>query len=94
MNNSTQQSQTAEAIQNWLVFQLSERLNIEPDELDIDLPFDNYDLNSNEALALLNKLEKWLGRSLSPTIVWNYPTIATLAERLAEETEVAAQKEE
>jgi acyl carrier protein len=94
MNNSTQQSQTAEAIQNWLVFQLSERLNIEPDELDIDLPFDNYDLNSNEALALLNKLEKWLGRSLSPTIVWNYPTIATLAERLAEETEIATPKEE
>ncbi|MDM9383688.1 acyl carrier protein [Chlorogloeopsis sp. ULAP01] len=94
MKNSTQQSQSAEAIQNWLVLQLAERLNIEPDELDIDLPFDNYDLNSNEALALLNKLEKWLGRSLSPTIVWNYPTIATLAERLAEETEVAAQKEE
>ncbi|MFQ4144538.1 acyl carrier protein [Chlorogloeopsis sp. ULAP02] len=94
MTNFTQQSQTAEAIQNWLVVQLAERLNIEPDELDIDLPFDNYNLNSNEALALLNKLEKWLGRSLSPTIVWNYPTIATLAERLAEETEVATQKEE
>ncbi len=94
MSKSTQHFLTAEQIQTWLVLQLAERMDIEPDELDVDVPFDNYNLDSTDALVLLNKLEKWLGRSLSPTLLWNYPTIATLAQRLAEETEVATQLKE
>ncbi len=83
------QSQIAETIQDWLINQFAERLEIDLEDIDIDEPFDNYDLNSLETMILLKKLEKWLGRSLNPTLIFNYPTIAELAERLAEETSTA-----
>jgi len=84
-----QQSETAETIQAWLVAQFAERLEIEPDDIDVQEPFDNYGLDSTETMLLLGKLEKWLGRNFSPTLIFNYPTIADLAQRLAEETSIS-----
>ena len=81
-------------IQAWLINQFAERLEIEPEDIDIHEPFDNYDLNSVETIILLGKLEKWLGRNLNPTLIFNYPNIAELAERLAEETSATRQKAE
>jgi len=86
-NPALKQSQTAEAIQDWLVAQLGERLGTEPDEIDLQESFTSYGLSSAQALVLLNKLEKWLGRSLSPTLLWNYPTIEAFTQRLAEESD-------
>ncbi|NJQ97442.1 MAG: acyl carrier protein [Hydrococcus sp. CSU_1_8] len=79
-------SRTLEEIQTWLIYQLAERLKIEPDEIDIHEPFDNYNLDSAQALILLEKLEKWLQRKYNPILIFNYPTIAELAERLVSET--------
>ncbi|GAB1545023.1 hypothetical protein NUACC21_76990 [Scytonema sp. NUACC21] len=81
---SNTQSQTAETIQSWLVNEFAERLELPQDEIDVNEPFDNYDLNSAETMILLGKLEKWLGSKLNPTLIFNYPTIAELSERLAE----------
>ncbi|MDQ4075930.1 MAG: acyl carrier protein [Chloroflexota bacterium] len=80
---------TSEAIQEWLVTHLAERLEVEPDYIDIREPFNNYNLDSAEVLVLAASLEEWLGQRLSPTLLWNYPTIELLAERLAEDTESA-----
>ncbi|AUB44016.1 Acyl carrier protein (plasmid) [Nostoc flagelliforme CCNUN1] len=82
-------SQPVETIQVWLVTQFAERLEIDPEDIDTCEPFDNYGLNSAETMILLGKLEKWLGRNLNPTLIFNYPTIAELAQRLAEETSVS-----
>jgi acyl carrier protein len=84
-----QDFQTEESIQAWLISQLAERLEIVPDEIDIQSSFESYALESAEALVLLSKLEKHLGRSLSPTLLWNYPTIEALAQRLAEDDEAS-----
>ncbi|MCC5666481.1 acyl carrier protein [Nostoc sp. CHAB 5784] len=83
------QSQSVETIQIWLVAQFAERLEIDPEDIDPSEPFDNYGLNSAETMILLGKLEKWLGRNFNPTLIFNYPTIAELAQRLAEETSVS-----
>jgi acyl carrier protein len=85
---SNQQHQTVEVIQAWLINQLAEQLEIESDDIDIHEPFDNYNLDSARTLSMLGKLEKWLGRNFSPVLIFNYPTIAELAQRLAEETSV------
>ncbi len=85
---SIRKFQTAEAIQDWLASQIAQRLDIEPDDLDIQASFESYDLDSAEALVLVSKLEKCLGVPLSPTLLWNYPTIETLAQRLAEDADV------
>ena len=73
----------AEVIQAWLVSKLSERLGIESHEIDIREPFASYGLGSTEAVSLAGELAEWLGRKLSPALVYEYPTIEALARHLA-----------
>jgi myxalamid-type polyketide synthase MxaE and MxaD len=73
----------AEVIQAWLVSKLSERLGIEAHEIDIREPFASYGLGSTEAVSLAGELADWLGRKLSPALVYGYPTIEALARYLA-----------
>ncbi|MEC4814647.1 MAG: acyl carrier protein [Scytonema sp. PMC 1069.18] len=79
------QFQTAESIQTWLIDHLAERLDVDPEEIDTQASFESYNLASSDALAVLSKLEKGLGRSIPPTVLWNYPNIELLSQRLAEE---------
>ena len=74
----------AESIQTWLVSKLSERLGIEADDIDIREPFTSYGLGSTEGVVLAGELAKWLGRELSPALIYGYPTIESLARYLAE----------
>ncbi len=80
-----QSPQTPEAIQTWFVTQIAEQLAVDPDDIDVNETFEHYSLDSAQALAIAGRAEKFLGFQLSPTLLWHYPTIATLAERLAEE---------
>ena len=51
---------TAETIQQWLMSQLAEQLEVEPEEIDPTLTFDSYDLDSAQATLLWGKAEKIL----------------------------------
>lgn len=83
---SPEASQSKEAIQSWLVSQLAGRLEVESAEIDVQKDFPDYGLNSIEAVNLSGELENYLGRRLSPTLIWDYPNIESLAEYLAEDT--------
>ncbi len=72
----------AEAIEAWLIEEIARALGVAPEEIDPRRSFESYALDSVKALAVMGRLEQWLGRKLSPTLVWNYPTIEALAERL------------
>ena len=74
---------SAEAIQQWLLAQLAERLGIAPHDIDIREPFDSYGLSSREAVTLSGELEDWLGVRLSATLMYEYPTVEALARYLA-----------
>ncbi len=74
---------TRTIIQAWLVSKLSERLGIEQTEIDIREPLASYGLGSTEAVSLAGELAEWLGRELSPTLAYEYPTIEALARHLA-----------
>jgi acyl carrier protein len=80
----TQDTQTTESIQDWLIEQVAQRLDLDPDEIDNHASFESFGMESSEALVLLNDLEQWLERSVPPVLLWNYPTIAQLSKRLAE----------
>lgn len=80
---------TAEAIQTWLVAKLAEKLSIDPDEIEVHEQIASYGVDSMTALTLSGDLEDWLGLRLSPTLAWDYPTIAALAEQLAQEVKSA-----
>jgi acyl carrier protein len=58
-------------------------LDIERAEIDIGAPFSAFGLDSLKAVSLAGELETWLGRSLPPTLLWDYPTIDALATHLA-----------
>ncbi|MFN6470448.1 MAG: thioester reductase domain-containing protein [Nostoc sp. SerVER01] len=81
------QSFTAADIQHFLVSNLAELLNVETDEIDIEEHLENYGLDSAQAMILVGKLEKLLGFQPSPLLLWHYPNIASLSQRLAEEVQ-------
>ena len=74
----------AEAIQAWLVARLSELLEIEAQEIDVEEPFASYGLGSTELVGLSGELSEWLGRQLPAELAYECPTIAALASRLAD----------
>ncbi len=74
---------TLQEAQDWLVSQLSELIGVAPQQIDVREPFAAYGLTSREAICLSGDLCDWLGREISPTIVYNFPDIASLAEHLA-----------
>ncbi|MBN1451246.1 MAG: amino acid adenylation domain-containing protein [Anaerolineales bacterium] len=72
-----------EAIKNWLVARIAAMQEIEPESIDPRQPFTYYGLGSVQAVSLTGELEDFLNRKLSPTLAWDFPTIALLAEHLA-----------
>lgn len=76
---------TAATIETWLVEQLATCLSLDSNDIDPDAPFDSYGLDSAEAVGLSGELEDWLQRRVSPTLLYDYPTIAALANHLGSE---------
>jgi phthiocerol/phenolphthiocerol synthesis type-I polyketide synthase A len=52
-------------------------------EIDSDLPLVEMGLNSMMAMSVRREAEQFVGIELSATMLWNYPTIASLAAYLA-----------
>ena len=73
----------AEAIQGWLIDKLAEVLEIEPNQIDVRQNFEEYGLESAEAINLSGDLEDYLGRRLPPTLLWDYQNIEALTQYLA-----------
>jgi acyl-CoA synthetase (AMP-forming)/AMP-acid ligase II/acyl carrier protein len=76
--------QTPAAIQRWMVNWLATALKVAPASLDVRLSFADYGLDSLTAVELAEALATTLGVSLSPTLVYEYPTIEALSVYLAE----------
>ena len=86
---SVAQTKTVASIQDWLVSWLGAELRIGSEDIDIRQPFSRYGLASAGAVALCGDLEDFLGCRLSPTLLYEYPTIETLARNLVAASELA-----
>lgn len=86
-------SPPAEAIAAWLAARIGGPLGLAASAVDVRKPFASFGLGSLQAVTLAAELERWLGRSLSPTLVYEYPTIEALARHLADDHLPATQKE-
>lgn len=80
-------------IQDWLVEQLADLAHIDPSNIDIQEPFSSYGLTSRDVVTLSGDLEEILGRRLSPTLAYEYPSIAALSLHLSKSEENQADKE-
>ncbi|MBM3289596.1 MAG: type I polyketide synthase, partial [Candidatus Hydrogenedentes bacterium] len=72
-----------EAIQAWLIERIADEMSIAPSEVDPHAAFDDLGMASRDAVSLSGDIEYWLGRKLSPTVLWQYPSIAQLSAHLA-----------
>lgn len=77
-------NQTTQKLITWLVTNIAQRLDVSPSEIDIREPLASYGLDSVQAVRLSTQLEDWLGRKLSPTLAYDYPTIEALANYLGD----------
>jgi acyl-CoA synthetase (AMP-forming)/AMP-acid ligase II/acyl carrier protein len=83
---SIELDRAAERIETWLLEWLAARLALEPGEVARDRPFAEFGVDSLTAVELSHELEEQFKVPLPPIVAWNYPTPATLAHYLAEQT--------
>lgn len=79
----------ATALREWLAIRFAQKLNIAPESIGLDAPFDRFGLDSIKSIALIVELESKLGRPLPATLAFEYPTIRRLAAHLAGDKETA-----
>ncbi|MEM9948335.1 MAG: acyl carrier protein [Cyanobacteria bacterium P01_D01_bin.36] len=77
----------AEEIREWLVNYMCRHLAIEPKEIDLDLEFDSFGLDSAVIIEMTAELEDYLGNMLDPTVVYEHHTINRLTEHLSTSTQ-------
>jgi acyl transferase domain-containing protein/acyl-CoA synthetase (AMP-forming)/AMP-acid ligase II/alpha-beta hydrolase superfamily lysophospholipase/acyl carrier protein len=74
---------TKAQIEAWLVTAIAQRLKLGMGEIDARRPFDTLGLDSMAAVQVCSDLETWLGRRLSPALIFEFPDIDSLARHLA-----------
>ncbi len=70
-------------IEAMLAEQVADRTGTPADEVDRTRRFDKLGLDSADAVRLVGELEDFVGRPLSASLPYKYPTIDELARRLA-----------
>jgi acyl carrier protein len=76
---------TSEEIQDWLVDRLAELLEIPSAEVDVEITFDRYGLDSSAAIGLTGDLADWVGIEIEPTLLYDYPTVEALVQYVSGE---------
>lgn len=78
-------ARTQSDVAQWLRQMVGSRLGVPADQVDVDQYFDDFGLDSTEALVLAGELEAWIGVELPTTALWYHPTISDLSTFIAEE---------
>ena len=74
-----------EQICHWLAGHLSQVLNIDTKQVDIELEFDDYGLDSRDAVGMIGELSEWLGQDLDPNLIYEYRSIDELSTYVVNE---------
>ena len=70
------------SIELFLIERVAAALQLDPSAIDPGESFANLGLGSTEAISMSGELAERLGREVSPTLVWEFPTITELARYL------------
>lgn len=74
---------------SWLTMRFAGWLEVAPNELDSQQPIASYGLDSISAVTLSVQLEEELGVELETAVLWERPTLVSLAEHLSEKLNTA-----
>jgi acyl carrier protein len=69
-------------IQQWLVDRIARLAKLEAAQVDVNLPFAEFGLDSMQLFELAGDLEKFLGQKIPEVVAWDYPNIALLSRHL------------
>ena len=75
---------TAVEIQDWIINYVASLLEVAASEIDPTIPFERYGLDSASAIGMTGDIEDWLNRKIDPTLLYDYPTVASFSQHLAE----------
>ncbi|WP_437996726.1 SDR family NAD(P)-dependent oxidoreductase [Sorangium sp. So ce185] len=84
---SRKQLCTLAEVQEWLTERIAERSGASPRSIDPGARFSDCGLDSMAATGLLAELGSAIGRRLHPTLIWECPTIESLARHVVAEPE-------
>jgi acyl transferase domain-containing protein/acyl-CoA synthetase (AMP-forming)/AMP-acid ligase II/acyl carrier protein/short-subunit dehydrogenase len=85
-NNSSVEELNSSALKNrlrnWLISKIAEMLDISITSINPSQPFSSYGMGSIEAIRLSGLLNDEIGKEISATIAYDYPTIDKLVEHV------------
>jgi acyl carrier protein len=70
---------TSAELEDWIAEWLATKIKMPASAIDRDRPFAEYGLDSMIAVEFSGVLEQRLGRPISPSIAWEFPTVTDLA---------------
>lgn len=73
----------ASEVEEWLTTRIAARMRLAREHVRVTAPFLEFGMSSLDAMEIAADLERWLRRPLSPTAIYNHPTISDLAQWLA-----------
>ena len=79
----------AQDLTQWLIQHIAGAAAVPADRIDPHAPFSTYGLDSRAAVALSGDLQDWLGSPVSPTLVYDFPSIAQLAAHLSQGAQIS-----
>jgi acyl-CoA synthetase (AMP-forming)/AMP-acid ligase II/acyl carrier protein len=71
-------------IDDWLRARIARHCGVAAKDIDPDVPLTTYVLDSVSAVMIATELQEWLGRTISPTLLYDSPSLAVVANRLGE----------
>ncbi|OFS21223.1 polyketide synthase Pks13 [Corynebacterium sp. HMSC04H06] len=73
---------TVEQLRDWIRNWVAQTAGVPAEEITDSKPLENFGLSSRDAVVLSGELENLVGVDLDPTVAYEYPTIAQLADHL------------
>lgn len=74
---------TQQQILTWLSNYLCTLLKLDIKQVDSALNFDDYGIDSREAVGMMGALGEWLEQDLEPSLIYDYPSIDELSNHLS-----------
>lgn len=74
---------TRDELERWLAEQVALKTGMRPADVSADAAFNDFNLESIDAIEISGALEELLSRPIEPTILYDFPTIGRLAGHLA-----------
>ena len=81
---------TKEQISAWIKNYLADIIEVDTAQIDENFEFERFGFNSSVAVSLVGDLEEWLELELSPSIFFEFDTIAKASAHLSEELQCSA----